>query len=304
MNGRVQDPVVGRFLSADPFVQAPYFSESLNRYSYTFNSPLSYTDPSGFRTKPKTYRVEPGNKDAVANVLRFVCSVCVSIVELMSAGDAANPGYSGLMNGLPGSLRFGAGDAGAIGREFSGGAGGGGATFSRPATAVGQPDVGDFTIGQADPRIDGQGGLFSLGTISKHLDEHVRIGWIVSFSFHKIVGVTVDLGSARLGDKTGERWTERGKVATYSEGRAQFRLDTIFGGAIAEERWEGNRIVDPATVTTQSGILLDYLRGSDITIDLSIGVFAVYENSFTIRYVGPAEFNGHYYEDANGFEIK
>jgi len=48
MNGRVQDPLVGRFLSADPFVQAPYFIDSLNRYSYVFNSPLTYTDPSGF----------------------------------------------------------------------------------------------------------------------------------------------------------------------------------------------------------------------------------------------------------------
>jgi RHS repeat-associated protein len=34
MNGRVQDPVLGRFLSPDPIVQAPYYSQSLNRYSY------------------------------------------------------------------------------------------------------------------------------------------------------------------------------------------------------------------------------------------------------------------------------
>lgn len=48
MNGRVYDPVIGRFLSADPFVQALYADQSLNRYSYALNSPLSYTDPSGF----------------------------------------------------------------------------------------------------------------------------------------------------------------------------------------------------------------------------------------------------------------
>lgn len=52
MNGRVYDPVIGRFMSADPFVQAPFFSQSLNRYSYVFNNPLSYTDPSGFQTSP------------------------------------------------------------------------------------------------------------------------------------------------------------------------------------------------------------------------------------------------------------
>ncbi len=48
MNGRVYDPVVGRFTSADPFIQAPDNSQSLNRYSYVLNNPLSYTDPSGF----------------------------------------------------------------------------------------------------------------------------------------------------------------------------------------------------------------------------------------------------------------
>jgi hypothetical protein len=48
MNGRVQDPVLGRFISADPFVQAPYNGQSLNRYSYVWNNPLSLVDPSGF----------------------------------------------------------------------------------------------------------------------------------------------------------------------------------------------------------------------------------------------------------------
>lgn len=48
MNGRVYDPTLGRFLSPDPFVQDPSNTQSLNRYSYVFNNPLSYTDPSGY----------------------------------------------------------------------------------------------------------------------------------------------------------------------------------------------------------------------------------------------------------------
>ncbi|MBL3601657.1 MAG: hypothetical protein JMN25_17635 [gamma proteobacterium endosymbiont of Lamellibrachia anaximandri] len=47
MNGRVYDPELGRFLSADPQVQSPYNSQSYNRYSYVLNNPLKYTDPSG-----------------------------------------------------------------------------------------------------------------------------------------------------------------------------------------------------------------------------------------------------------------
>jgi RHS repeat-associated protein len=47
MNGRMYDPIVGRFLSPDPYVQAPGFSQAFNRYSYCWNNPLIYTDPSG-----------------------------------------------------------------------------------------------------------------------------------------------------------------------------------------------------------------------------------------------------------------
>jgi hypothetical protein len=48
MNGRVYDPLVGRFISPDPFVQMPDYSQSYNRYSYAFNNPLRFSDPSGF----------------------------------------------------------------------------------------------------------------------------------------------------------------------------------------------------------------------------------------------------------------
>ena len=48
MNGRIQDPHLGRFLSADPFVQFPESTQGLNRYAYAANNPLSFTDPSGY----------------------------------------------------------------------------------------------------------------------------------------------------------------------------------------------------------------------------------------------------------------
>jgi RHS repeat-associated protein len=54
MNGRVQDPLLGRFLSPDPFVQAPYQLQSYNRYAYGWNNPATLVDPSGFQTSPCT----------------------------------------------------------------------------------------------------------------------------------------------------------------------------------------------------------------------------------------------------------
>lgn len=47
MNARLYDPLLGRFLSPDPYVQAPDFSQNFNRYSYALNNPLRYTDESG-----------------------------------------------------------------------------------------------------------------------------------------------------------------------------------------------------------------------------------------------------------------
>lgn len=50
MNGRVHDPMLGRFISADP-LWAP-FDVQENRYSYVRNNPLTLTDPSGFQSHP------------------------------------------------------------------------------------------------------------------------------------------------------------------------------------------------------------------------------------------------------------
>jgi hypothetical protein len=48
MNGRVYDPVLGRFLSADPNVDGVEDAQGYNRYSYVGNNPMNASDPSGY----------------------------------------------------------------------------------------------------------------------------------------------------------------------------------------------------------------------------------------------------------------
>jgi RHS repeat-associated protein len=48
MNGRVYDPSIGRFVSADPTIPEPFNNQAFNRYAYVYNNPLNTIDPSGF----------------------------------------------------------------------------------------------------------------------------------------------------------------------------------------------------------------------------------------------------------------
>lgn len=48
MNGRLYEPMLGRFVSADAVIDGLYDTQGLNQFSYVGNSPLSFVDPSGY----------------------------------------------------------------------------------------------------------------------------------------------------------------------------------------------------------------------------------------------------------------
>ena len=48
LNGRVYDPILARFTSADPTVTDPLNPQGWNRYSYIGNDPLTFTDLNGY----------------------------------------------------------------------------------------------------------------------------------------------------------------------------------------------------------------------------------------------------------------
>ena len=48
MNGRVYNPVVGKFISADPMQDCGLGTQGWNRYAYVGNRALSATDPTGY----------------------------------------------------------------------------------------------------------------------------------------------------------------------------------------------------------------------------------------------------------------
>ncbi len=69
-NARYYDPALGRFISADEFVQSINNPQSLNRYTYVQNNPLVFSDPSGH--------------------FAFVPIIVGAVIGAISAGNATN----------------------------------------------------------------------------------------------------------------------------------------------------------------------------------------------------------------------
>ncbi|WP_439590393.1 RHS repeat-associated core domain-containing protein, partial [Hydrogenophaga sp.] len=91
MNGRIYDPLIGRFMSADPFIQAPGNLQSYNRYAYVLNNPLAYTDPSGYFFKKFFKSVVIRIAAAVADVMGCsgYCTMAVNAYQGYKSGGIA-----------------------------------------------------------------------------------------------------------------------------------------------------------------------------------------------------------------------
>ncbi|MFC3122060.1 RHS repeat-associated core domain-containing protein [Agaribacter flavus] len=175
MNGRIYDQSLGRFLQADPFIQAPTNSQSFNRYSYVLNNPLSYTDPSGYFFKALGKFVKKYWRPLVAAVVGVItygaasgwvatwgatwgtAATATSAATLTWAGGAAAGAITGFVAGAvgTGSLK------GALRGAFSGAVFGGiGSAGWSAETTLGAHALGGGIIS------DLQGGNFGHGFVT------------------------------------------------------------------------------------------------------------------------------------------
>ncbi len=64
MNARVEDSIIGRFISADPYIPDPSSAQEYNHYSSVDNNPLTYVDPSGFAADDLQAIFQPDGGDS------------------------------------------------------------------------------------------------------------------------------------------------------------------------------------------------------------------------------------------------
>jgi RHS repeat-associated protein len=117
MNGRLYDPRVGRFVSADPIYSDTLQPQSWNRYSYVLNNPNRYVDPTGYSPWGDLVKWIDGNP-------------IQHIWDWLFGGSGVGGGGGGGGSGGNG-VYGGAGDGGVGG---GGGAGGGGSLTQNGTT--------------------------------------------------------------------------------------------------------------------------------------------------------------------------
>lgn len=189
MNGRVYDPLLGRFLSPDNFVQAPDNSQSFNRYSYCLNNPLKYTDPSG------EYAILD---DVFSILLGGVVNLGVNLIDGNIKGDV----WSVLGKSF---AAFGAGAINGWGMlypQFGGCVWGGavtGATNSWLAGQTGWNIVNSAAIGGVTSFIGGKIGELATSKIRSLIIENVN----VSININSPLLKGMILGSAAGGVSNG-----------------------------------------------------------------------------------------------------
>ncbi len=87
-NARMYDPKLGMMLQADTIVPDGPAVDSLNRYAYVYNNPLSYTDPTGHIPTPNLFAAAAvNNYEALRQMANKVREVTTGVASKIFSGS-------------------------------------------------------------------------------------------------------------------------------------------------------------------------------------------------------------------------
>ena len=208
MNGRIYDPTLGRFLQADPHIQAPKNSQNYNRYSYVLNNPVSYTDPSGYFFKALGKFVKKNWRTIASIGLGYLTfRLGTGFVELAKISAGALVGWGAAAGAVSGFVSTGS-LKGALQGAFSG------ALFG----VIGGAGLGNFDAFAVSGLAGGvmsdlQGGKFGHGFVSAGVGA-LSGGWFGKKPMNKVLGAAIVGGT--VSKLTGGKFANGAMTAAFA----------------------------------------------------------------------------------------
>ena len=205
MNARLYDPLLGRFLSPDPYVQAPDFSQNFNRYSYALNNPLRYTDETGEFVISTAMIVSVGISAAIGGISGWLIGRAKGATGIDMAGYIAGGFAIGGLSSLAGASISAIGGsawlAGAVGGAV-GGCGFSGLSTNWDAKSMlngtWRGTLSGFIGGGIGSAIGGGWGAFAAGFASSGVNSALNGGDVRQIGLSSLLGGVLSYGSYEL----------------------------------------------------------------------------------------------------------
>lgn len=197
MNGRLYDPKLQRFMQPDNYVQDPFNTQNYNRYSYCWNNPLRYTDPSGEWINIVIGAVIGGAVNWASHGFQFNAKG----LGYFGVGAAAGALTSMGAGGVSSALANGSFSAGAFGTATASAASSG--FFNSAVIGFSGGFAGGFTLGLGNSLLDGK----NIGESFKYGIRDGAIGGIVGGIVGGLTG-GIDAASNGRNFWSGKRWIE------------------------------------------------------------------------------------------------
>ena len=227
MNGRIYDPLLARFVQADPTLQFVQYSQGYNRYSYVLNNPMSYTDPSGYFLSSPFKFVKNGLRSVIRALGPEVSGMIVAIGSIF-----CGPGYAACV--AAGNYEIARAHGASVTGALRGAAAAGVMAYFNPAPKPGFTDIAIQGISLINPDAGRVLRFTQYGIDSDIFKDDIASGMqnLYTYAAHEYVNSKVSEELGRFAQKNG---------MTLNEFNALLTLGSFAGNKIAGSRYRGER---------------------------------------------------------------